>query len=74
MPVETRSSKNKNKSDLSNYELEVVDILLTLRKKEDTYTINNNLYHDIKNISNNNNNRYNLRSNKNNKNNENFKI
>ena len=74
MPVETRSSKNKNKNqnniDLSNYELEVVDILLTLRKKEETYTINNNLYHDIKNISNSNS-RYNLRSNKNN---ENFKI
>ena len=69
MPVETRSSKNKNNINLSNYELEVVDILLTLRKKEETYTLNNNLCDDIKYISNNS--RYNLRSNKKN---ENFKI
>jgi hypothetical protein len=70
MAVETRSSKNK-KNKLSDYELEVVDILLLLSKTKyetfDTEVLSDNILNSNKITKKT---KYNLRSQKN----ENFKI
>ena len=70
MAVETRSSKNK-KNKLSDYELEVVDILLLLSKSKnetfDTELVSDNILNSNKITKKT---KYNLRSQKN----ENFKI
>ena len=70
MAVETRSSKNK-KNKLSDYELEVVDILLLLSKNKnetfDTEVLSDSILNSNKITKKT---KYNLRSQKN----ENFKI